>query len=483
MTFSFSPARKSYDHQLRIFNETVEQRERALFMEPGTGKTKVSIDLASEWYLRKEIDTAIVLAPYGVHEQWEDEQLPEHMPLEVPYGAVVFDNGMSERKRREVRKILMPGHKGLRWLMIGYESFITEAGQELVKWLLANYNTAIIADESSRIRNPQSKRTKALLKLAPMAKKRLALSGTPAPRGLEGIWAQMEFLNGNILECPSFTAFKTAYCREQKVDPDDPRKYSPKFIVGYKNEADLERRVSTVRSVAIKRDCLDLPPLVFLPRRNALPSSGELRPLYLKMREEGMNEINESLSATGKPTAVTTKIVLSRRMKLRQLCCGFQRDNDGVDHWISDYRLDEVLEIVRDSNENILLWSSFQMPTERLRQAFIKSRISFIKDDEPEARKRFQAGQAQVWLGSAQRSGIGLNLTRASLQIFYNPIDDWEQHQQAIDRSDRAGQTAERTGVIQLYAPGTIEPKIMNTNKSRKSVNDIVFQANWEECL
>jgi hypothetical protein len=53
------------------------------FMEQGTGKTKALLDDAADIFLNGgdngKIDTLIIIAPNGVHAQWVNEQVPEHL--------------------------------------------------------------------------------------------------------------------------------------------------------------------------------------------------------------------------------------------------------------------------------------------------------------------------------------------------------------------------------------------------------------------
>jgi hypothetical protein len=61
------------------------------FMEQGTGKTKALLDDAADIFLNGgdngKIDSLIIIAPNGVHAQWVNEQVPEHLSLSVPYAA------------------------------------------------------------------------------------------------------------------------------------------------------------------------------------------------------------------------------------------------------------------------------------------------------------------------------------------------------------------------------------------------------------
>lgn len=62
--------RPPMDHQRKAFMISRDQQEFGLFMEQGTGKTKVIIDTAAYLYGKGEIDCFVIIAwPNGVHLQ------------------------------------------------------------------------------------------------------------------------------------------------------------------------------------------------------------------------------------------------------------------------------------------------------------------------------------------------------------------------------------------------------------------------------
>jgi len=59
---------KPYQHQQQAFDVSWSAKYYALFMEMGTGKTKVAIDTIGALYVEKQLDAVLVLAPKGVLE-------------------------------------------------------------------------------------------------------------------------------------------------------------------------------------------------------------------------------------------------------------------------------------------------------------------------------------------------------------------------------------------------------------------------------
>ena len=64
---------KPYEHQSKALAESADRTTYALFMEMGTGKTKTTIDNIAYLYLKKRIDSALIVAPKSVYTVWKNE--------------------------------------------------------------------------------------------------------------------------------------------------------------------------------------------------------------------------------------------------------------------------------------------------------------------------------------------------------------------------------------------------------------------------
>ena len=65
-----------YDHQRLAFEASCKRRYYGLFMEMGTGKSKVTIDTIGYLFLKKEINTVLIVAPKGVFDNWVKQEIP-----------------------------------------------------------------------------------------------------------------------------------------------------------------------------------------------------------------------------------------------------------------------------------------------------------------------------------------------------------------------------------------------------------------------
>ena len=94
---------KPYKHQENIFNKIKDMPNYALLMEQGTGKTKVIIDNFSYLYKKGNIDAVLVVAPNGVHRNWINDEVPKHMPEDIKYKSMFWDNSKSKTKKKVIK--------------------------------------------------------------------------------------------------------------------------------------------------------------------------------------------------------------------------------------------------------------------------------------------------------------------------------------------------------------------------------------------
>ncbi len=194
-------------HQKSAKEKLISKKVGALFMEAGTGKTRVALDLVNSI---PNIDLVLWIAPLGT----------------------IRDS--SECVKNEVKK--WGGFK-CKVHYVGIES-IGQSDRiflETLDILKKVSNPCIVMDESIKIKNISAKRTLRALALAEFAEYKLVLNGTPLSRNLLDLWAQMEFLSQKILNM-DITKFKNTFCKYKTITYKHGRRsFSKEYITGYEN--------------------------------------------------------------------------------------------------------------------------------------------------------------------------------------------------------------------------------------------------------
>jgi len=195
-------------HQTEAENHLNEWKVGALFMEPGTGKTRVSVDIVN----KSPCDGVFWIGPLQ---------------------TIRPKDGIPSVKD-EVTKW---GGFNIPAEYYGIESIQGSDRIYFEMWdkIKAFKNPFIVIDESLKIKNAEAKRTKRLLDISKEVEYKLILNGTPLSRNLLDIWSQMEFLSPLILNM-TLNQFKNTFCRITTVTKKIGfYKHSIEYITGYEN--------------------------------------------------------------------------------------------------------------------------------------------------------------------------------------------------------------------------------------------------------
>lgn len=181
----------------------------ALFMRPGTGKTRAAIELVRSI---PAVDYIIWLGPYNSIYRNDDAGI-----------------------RSEIGKW---GGLDCPVEFLGIESLSNSDRIYLqaMRQLQSASNPFVIVDESLKIKNWQAVRTKRIIELGKLCQYKLILNGTPISRNLLDVWSQMEFLSPLILNM-SMTEFKNTFCEWTRITKrfGSHKAYTKEFITKYHN--------------------------------------------------------------------------------------------------------------------------------------------------------------------------------------------------------------------------------------------------------
>ena len=201
---------KPYKHQLTALDKSWDKDEYALFMEMGTGKSKVLIDNIAMLYDKGKINSAIIIAPKGVYRNWYSQEIPTHMPSHVPYKTVLWTATTSKAKDKEYQQLFEINYD-LHILIMNVEAFSTKKGHLFATKFMNARKCLVAVDESTTIKNPGAKRTKAITQMASMARYRRILTGSPVTRSPLDLYSQCNFLEPELLGFQSYYAFRQRY--------------------------------------------------------------------------------------------------------------------------------------------------------------------------------------------------------------------------------------------------------------------------------
>ena len=465
---------KPFEHQKEALKRSWAAKTYALFMEMGTGKSKVLVDNIAMLYDRGAIRGALIVAPKGVYKNWHDIEFPVHLPEHVAHTKVLWEPSKTIKKQLEL-DTLFDDKGDLKILIINIEAFSTKKGLDFAtRFLNIFLGKALIGiDESTTIKNPTAKRTKSILKIGNLASYRRILTGSPVTKSPLDLYSQCEFLDPWHLGHSSYYSFRSRYAH--MVDRNFGGK-RVQLVVSYRKLPELTEKLNKFSYRVLKEDCLDLPPKLFTKRIVEL--TDEQKKVYAQMKSLAM-----AFTEDGK--VMSTVNVMTQLMRLHQVTCGTFKADDGTITHLENNRIQALMDCIEDVDGKVIIWANYREDIKKIADALKKaygedSTVEYWGEVDAGVRQdniaQFQdvKGPTRFFVGNAQTGGYGITLTAANTVVYYSNSYDLEKRLQSEDRAHRIGQTG-NVLYIDLCAEGTIDEKIVKALKDKVNIaNEIM---------
>ena len=458
---------KPYEHQLEALEKSWAQETYALFMEMGTGKSKVLVDNIAMLYDRGAIRGALIVAPKGVYKNWDQIEFPTHLPEHVEHTKVLWEPNITKRKQVEL-DTLFDGKEDLKILIMNVEAFSTTKGLDFAERFLNIFlGRALFGiDESTTIKTPTAKRTKNILKIGNLAKYRRILTGSPVTKSPLDLYSQCEFLDPYHLGHQSYYSFRARYANMIDRNFGGRR---VQIVGSYRRLPELTAKLEKFSYRVLKEDCLDLPPKVFTKRIVEL--TDEQKKVYAQMKRMAIAELDGKV--------MSTVNVMTQLMRLHQVTCGHFKADDQTVKPVKNNRITALLELLEETDGKVIIWANYREDikniVESLKKAYGEASTveyhggvdSTLRQDNI-AQFQQKNGPTRYFVGNAQTGGYGITLTAANTVVYYSNSYDLEKRLQSEDRAHRIGQTGSVT-YVDFIAENTIDERIVKA--LRRKIN------------
>lgn len=488
-------------HQIHGLARLDGKRNFALFMEQGTGKTWTTLADAERCYLGNKIDALAVIAPNGVHTNWTRREIPTH--LSAPVVSYAWKGEPKTKKAKALYDKLYARHYAsgeapLRVFTINVEAVNTPKGYAALEEFLRCFKTMLVVDESTRIKNPDAKRTEKVIELGKLAICRRILTGTPITKAPTDLFSQFDFLKSGLLGTTSYRAFVAEFAEimdnshplKQAMIRKNPKAAFAQVVAVDKNGNKMWRNLDKLKAMiephsfrVRKEDCLDLPPKVYKtvffeldPKQRQVYDSLKDDYHYVHLDAEDMSF--QAIAARTKLKQVTSGFIHVRGSAFPVDAHGDlvePRDNPRM------RAFKEVLESYVYEGRQFIVWAMFEEEIKQILAALEELGIEAVsyygatkKADREAAIDDFQSGKKQAFVAHAQAAGIGLTLTAADLAIYYSCSYDNELRMQSEDRCHRIG-TTKTVQYLDLVAEDTIDEDVVQSLRVKNEIAKAVI--------
>lgn len=477
--YAFKTEPYAHQREALVHLRAWEAPEFAWLMDMGTGKSKVAADNVGILHHVGRLDGWLIVAPKTVCRNWSEREIPSHLPDRIARRMVEWRPGGGKAWQRQFDGLL--DFAGLAILVMNVEALSTKAGCEAAAEFLGRRRALFLIDESTTIKNPRAKRTKAAFMLAQYAHFRRICTGQPITRDPLDVWAQFEFLRHGILGDSSFWSFRSRYAHVRERHVGGGRVVQE--VVGFHDLEALSRAVAQCSYRVTKEECLDLPPKIYQIREVEL--TDEQRAAYSEMEEEYV--------ATVEAGQCTAQIALTKLMRLQQIACGWMPLDDGTVVELPSNRVDALLEVADEAEGKVVIWCTYRMDVERARRA-LAGRFGPIavatltgeteQGDRQSAIDRFQdpADSLRFLIGTPKTGGVGITLTAAATVVYYSNGWDLEVREQSEARAHRIGQSRSVT-YVDLVVRDSIDETVLEALMEKRMLASAVMAGTREVLL
>lgn len=327
---------------------------------------------------------------------------------------------------------------------------------EFFKDIHFNY---IILDESQAIKNPASKRYKAMRLLN--ADNRIVMTGTPIENNTFDLYAQFSFINPGIFGSQQYFRDRFAIPIDKEQDSETAqllKKMINPFLMRRTKEqvaTDLPERVENI--IYCEMDSVQ-------------------RSFYDSLKNTIKSEIESAVFSKGFDKARFK--IIEGLLRLRQVCNAPQLVDPSLPvHKRSSVKIETLLDIIENDlgNHNALIFSQFTSMLDIVRAQLDKKEIKYAyldgstKDRKGAVEYFEQNEDVKLFLLSLKAGNTGLNLTKADYVYLIDPWWNPAVEAQAIDRTHRIGQT-KNVFAYKMICKNTIEEKIVELQSKKKKL-------------
>lgn len=393
-------------------------------------------------------------------------KLLQDRPVPKFRGAVVFcPSALKELVwKREVEKfsdfapIVIDGNKQQRIAQYNTKADVYILNPELLHRdekeirKIVGMSSVIVVDEASILKNPESATSRHINALSQQVHNLWLMTGTPLMNSVMELHALVDMVDSNVF----------------RSRDDFQRDYVPRA----KDGSWLLRKVKNEKALVNK-----VAPLMFartpVELRDELPSTTNVlepveltdhqRELYDALRKNLVRALEDYNDANKYDRFLLMNNVLTMITRMKQVCNGDLDDGPNP-------KIDRLLHLLGTSfiNDKVLVFSQYATYAVRIVESLEKAGIKCAllhggldMKERTDAVDGYQNDPECRVFVMTTAGGMGLNLTKTTVVLFYDLLWNPQMMHQIAARAVRIGNTSPHVRIVSLLARNTIEETIM----------------------
>ncbi len=444
MTLSASSF-KPHPYQEAAIQWGLTHPKTGLLLPMGAGKTVITLSIISK-LLGLDVARVLIIGPKRVIENtWPAEIKKWEHTKHMDY--VVADAPMAKGKKP------LP------------DMPITLVSKDNVTALIERCGSRfdmIVVDELSTFKSPSAKRFRALKRIRP--ERFIGLTGTPAPKGIPDLWAQIYLIDRGKHLGKTLTAFRERFLMPGMRSGYVVYSWNPK--PGAQEE--IEILLSEFCMSLTPDQCTSLPPVQYLPLELTMPAG-----LEKKYKAFAQNMVlDEEIGAANAGVLCGY---------LSQFTSGEIYEPDKSVKTLHSIKLEALKELIDEAQGSpVMVFYYYRHERDRLMRAIPQARLLSTSQDIED----WNAGKIPVLLVHPASAGHGLNLQAGGhIAVWYTlPAWNLELYEQANARIYRQGQK-EPCVIYHLIMKNTIDERQLSALESKSATQKALIDALRKEIV
>lgn len=436
-----------HEYQTYATNFILEHPVAAVLLEMGLGKSVITLTAIYELMLNRfEVQKVLVIAPLRVARDTWPAEIEKWEHLEgLTYSVAIG----TEAERLAALK--RPAHLYL-------------INRENVDWLITKSGVPfdfdmVVIDELSSFKSHTAKRFKSLLKVRPMVKRMVGLTGTPSSNGLMDLWAEFR-----VLDMGQRLGRYITHYRNNFFVPD---KRNQQMVFSYKPRPGAEdaiyRLISDITISMKSADFLKMPECII----NEVPVSFSEKEwsVYQALKEDMVVDLKDEEIDAVNAAALSGKLL--------QMANGAVYNEEKEVIHIHDRKLDALEDLIEGANgKPVLVAYWYNHDLQRIKNRFSVREIKTSQDI-----KDWNNGEIPVAVIHPASAGHGLNIQfGGSTIIWFGLTWSLELYQQTNARLWRQGQN-DTVVIHHIIAKDTIDEDVMKALRKKEKIQSALIDS------
>lgn len=416
-----------WEHQLTALDYCRKFQHPFLAMEMRLGKQLVTI-----WHLRSKLGSfpmVLIVAPKSTFKDWARDLNREKIPF------IIVENAAQVEAARAL------GLGG--WFLVNSERLLHHPAVAAMSW------EGVVLDESPVIKNPKSLVSQLFCRNFRDAKVRMCLSGLPNPEGEHEWFQQMKFLHGRFMNHDNFWAWRNEHFTKVRYDwVAKPGSYERiKFAVNGRILRMTKKSCGLGNKRIYERRYVELPPDV----------------------AKGYKALEKDFQASIRGNEFITSWSTVKALRLQQIAGGVFAS--------SDHKLKELLSLLKGElrKEPVVVWFRYLAEIDAAEKLLRENYVTVAKITGEESvgqrvqnRTLFDEAYVRVLLIQERTGRFGMDLSKASTEIFFSNEPGNEARQQATERIENLSKNVPLL-TIDLVTKDTVDEDYLEALMAKKS--------------